>query len=58
MHLKSVNNDGTHFTLLTKAREEAISREGKHVCPCSSLSSVWENLIRSAIRSFIFVAIV
>lgn len=58
MYLKSVNNDGTHFTLLTKAREEAISREGKHVCPCSSLLSVWEYLIRSVIRSFIFVAIV
>lgn len=41
MLLKSLDNDGTHFTLLTKAREEAISREGKYVCPYSSILSVW-----------------
>lgn len=41
MHLKFMNNNGTHFTLLTKAREEAISGEGKYVCPCSSILSVW-----------------
>ena len=30
-----------HISHLTKAREEAISREGKYVCPCSSILSVW-----------------